>query len=180
VLAYNYKDGATYLSGYYEDPYTGADSATVPVDVNNDGVSDYIQVQSPYDPETWATENLYAINFKVESSFTDVAFGEYYYYPVEWAYANGVTTGATDTTFNPAGSCTREQFVTFLWRAADEPSAESESSFSDVAEGAYYYDAVTWALANEITNGMGDGSFGVGASCIRAQVVTFLARFCAE
>ena len=51
------------------------------------------------------------------------------------------------------------------------------SGFSDVTDPeAFYYDAVRWAVENQITVGLGDGSFGVYAICNRAQVVTFLYR----
>ena len=48
--------------------------------------------------------------------------------------------------------------------------------FTDVAEGAYYYDAVLWAVANGITDGVDDTHFAPNATCTRAQIVTFLWR----
>ena len=57
--------------------------------------------------------------------------------------------------------------------------AEGEApaiSFTDVAEGEYYYDAVLWAVNKGITNGLTDTTFGPNASCTRAQMVTFLWR----
>lgn len=51
-----------------------------------------------------------------EMTFTDVKAGSYYYNAVLWAVENGVTTGASATTFDPAGDCTRGQIVTFLYR----------------------------------------------------------------
>ena len=53
-----------------------------------------------------------------DNPFTDVPEGSFYYDPVLWAVKNGITTGATATTFNPGGECQRAQVVTFLWRAA--------------------------------------------------------------
>ena len=52
-----------------------------------------------------------------ENAFTDVQAGSWYEAPVLWALENGITTGATATTFNPAGQCQRAQVVTFLYRA---------------------------------------------------------------
>ena len=49
-------------------------------------------------------------------------------------------------------------------------------TFTDVAEGAYYYDAVLWAAEQGITNGTGNGKFSPEAPCTRAQIVTFLWR----
>ena len=56
-------------------------------------------------------------------------------------------------------------------------STATESGFTDVTNTQeFYYDAVLWAVENGITNGMGDGTFGVLKTCNRAQVVTFLYR----
>ncbi len=51
-----------------------------------------------------------------------------------------------------------------------------ESPFRDVSTGAYYYDAVKWAVGKDITTGIGGGLFGPNQSCTRAQIVTFLWR----
>ncbi|MBR2421187.1 MAG: S-layer homology domain-containing protein [Oscillospiraceae bacterium] len=55
-------------------------------------------------------------------------------------------------------------------------TAAQVDSFPDVPKSAYYYDAVEWALENNITQGMGDGQFQPNSICNRAQVVTFLWR----
>ncbi|MBP3660184.1 MAG: S-layer homology domain-containing protein, partial [Oscillospiraceae bacterium] len=107
--------------------------------------------------------------------FEDVNEDNYFYKAVLWAMENGITAGVDDTHFGPALPCTRAQVVTFLWRAVGAPEATAESTFTDVTDsGAYYYDAVLWAVENGVTAGMGDGTFGVSAVCNRAQVVTFL------
>ena len=48
--------------------------------------------------------------------------------------------------------------------------------FGDVATDAYYANAVTWAVANEITNGTGGNTFSPDVVVSRAQAVTFLYR----
>ncbi len=116
------------------------------------------------------------------SPFTDVTDpGAYYYKAVLWAVENGITNGATSTTFDPNGTCTRGQAVTFLWRAAEKPSASGGSAFTDVTDpGAYYYDAVRWAVENHITDGKTSTTFAPGETCTRGQIVTFLFRDLAE
>ena len=57
-----------------------------------------------------------------------------------------------------------------------EASFTAASTFADVPAGSYYERAVIWAAANGITNGVGNGLFGVDAPCTRAQAVTFLWR----
>ena len=117
----------------------------------------------------------------VDNPFTDVPATEYYAEPVAWAVELGITVGTSDTTFGPTQECTRAQIVTFLWRAAGEPEPETvENPFSDVTADDYFYKAVLWAVENEITVGMGDGTFGSEATCTRAQVATFLWRTAGE
>ncbi len=112
-----------------------------------------------------------------ENPFTDVPEGIYYEKAVLWAYENGITSGLTETTFGPDKGCTREQIVTFLWRAMgrQEPTI-AEHSFADVADGEYYTKAVLWAKENGITSGLTATMFGTGRTCIRADVVSFLYR----
>ena len=113
--------------------------------------------------------------------FVDVPDGSYYYDAVLWAVENGITTGIDSTHFAPTTSCNRAQVVTFLWRAKGKPDPGSATNpFSDVVTGGFYYDAVLWAAANNVTTGIGDGTFGVNGICNRAQVVTFLYRAFAE
>ena len=107
--------------------------------------------------------------------FTDVSESDYYYDAVLWAVANGVTNGTSGTTFSPDMDVTRAQAVTFQWRAAGSPVV-SGSSFGDVATDAYYVSAVTWAVANDITNGTGGNNFSPDVVVSRAQAVTFLYR----
>ena len=111
------------------------------------------------------------------SRFEDVKPGLFYFDPVEWAVEKGITTGTTETTFNPDGQCQRAQVVTFLWRAAGSPEpTKTENPFKDVKETDFYYKAVLWAVEQKITNGLTDDTFGPFALCNRAQVVTFLWR----
>ena len=107
--------------------------------------------------------------------FTDVSADDYYYDAVLWAVENGVTTGTGEDTFAPHAPVSRAQAVTFQWRAAGSPAA-SGSGFDDVAGDAWYTDAVTWAVSEEITNGTGGNHFSPDAVVSRAQAVTFLYR----
>ncbi|MBR6825233.1 MAG: S-layer homology domain-containing protein [Oscillospiraceae bacterium] len=112
-----------------------------------------------------------------ENPFADVAADAYYYKAVLWAVEQGITNGLNATTFGPDKTCTRGQVATFLWRAQDKPAAEnSENPFSDVKDTDYYYEAVLWAVENEITQGTGKGKFSPDNSCTRGQIVTFLYR----
>ncbi len=112
-----------------------------------------------------------------ENPFTDVPEDSFYIDPVLWALEKGITTGASDTTFNPDGYCLRAQVVTFLWRAEGCPEpTTTENPFCDVSEGDWYYKAVLWAVEKGITNGTSTTEFSPTKECNRAQVVTFLHR----
>lgn len=109
-------------------------------------------------------------------SFKDVKSDAYYYKAVQWAVANGITNGVGGDMFAPDATCTRAQVVTFLYRANNSPAVGAANSFNDVPVGAYYANAVVWAIEEGITKGTGNGCFSPDMGCTRAQVVTFLYR----
>ena len=109
------------------------------------------------------------------AGMTDVVSGSYYEKAVAWAIENGITTGTTTSTFSPDATCTRAQAVTFLARAL-KAKAASAAEFSDVPTDSYFADAVAWAAANGVTEGIGGGLFGSDNDCTRGQIVTFLYR----
>ena len=112
-----------------------------------------------------------------EIVFFDVNMDAYYYDAVQWAVESGITNGMSATAFGPNVVCNRAQVVTFLWRAAGSPEPESTvMPFVDVAPGAYYYDAVLWAVENGITTGMSANTFAPNGTVTRGQTVTFLWR----
>ena len=115
-------------------------------------------------------------NYKPQADFVDVAAGSYCYDAVQWAVANGITNGTDTTHFSPNAGCTRGQVVTFLWRAAGEPTVGGNVGFVDVAPGSYCYEAVKWAVANGITKGTDATHFSPNATCTRGQVLTFMYR----
>ncbi len=114
-----------------------------------------------------------------KNPFQDVKEDVYYYDPVLWAVNHDpvVTTGTDATHFSPSKDCTRAQMVTFLWRAAGEPKpASTKNPFKDVKKGAFYYNAVLWAVEQGITTGTSKTTFGPDTTVTRAQTVTFLWR----
>ncbi|MDE7244376.1 MAG: S-layer homology domain-containing protein, partial [Oscillospiraceae bacterium] len=142
---------------------------------------------------------------RAASGFTDVDSGAYYAAAVDWAVANGITMGTTQSTFSPnricteseiltflqrangfrpvsavsdaASPCTRSTAVTYLWQAAGSPEAAADAAFTDIPADNGYREAVAWAVENQVTNGTGDGTtFSPNDTCTRAQIVTFLYR----
>ncbi len=110
------------------------------------------------------------------AGFRDVKQKDYFYDAVNWAVEKGVTLGTAPTSFSPNEQCTRAQVVTFLWRAAGQPTARGANPFSDVKKGAYYYKAVLWAVSKGVTTGTSKTRFSPDAVCTRGQVVAFLWR----
>ena len=109
--------------------------------------------------------------------FTDVKANKYYYKPVLWAYYHipQIASGTSGTTFSPNATCTREQIVTYLWHAMNDPEPVStDNPFIDVKKKHYFYHAVLWAVENGVTSGVDETTFGVGQPCTRAQAMTFL------
>ena len=109
------------------------------------------------------------------SGMSDVVSGSYYEKAVAWAIENGITTGTTASTFSPDATCTRAQAVTFLARVLNAKTA-GKAEFSDVPADSYFADAVAWAAANGVTEGIGGGMFAPDNDCTRGQIVTFLFR----
>ena len=112
-----------------------------------------------------------------KTGFRDVKSKDYFADAVVWAVQKGVTEGTAVDRFSPAGTCTRAQFVTFLWRAAGNPKPAGKTPFADVPAGRYFSEAVAWAAEKGITDGTGKTTFSPNATLTRAQVVTFLWRY---
>ncbi|MCR5294854.1 MAG: S-layer homology domain-containing protein [Lachnospiraceae bacterium] len=118
-------------------------------------------------------------------SFPDVRDqNAYYYAPVYWAVEKGITNGRNGY-FQPDGTCTRAEAVTFLYRMAGSPAVTGTSEFADVQEkNAFFYKAVIWAVENNITNGAGTKNgkpvFNPYDTCSRKMIVAFIQRFAAN
>ncbi len=114
-----------------------------------------------------------------ENPFTDVAEGAYYYDAVLALAEQGIINGMTETTFCPDNQLTRAQVVTMLYRMAGAPETDAAAAFADVPEGAYYADALAWAVETGVTEGVSETEFAPDMDVTREQFVTFLYRFAA-
>ena len=121
----------------------------------------------------WRAAGSPVVNYAMDLS--DVAEDVYYAEAVRWALSEGITTGAGESSFSPDATCTRAQAVTFLARALNA-NASGKPEFGDVPTDSYFAEAVAWAAANGVTEGVGGGLFGSDNSCTRGQIVTFLYR----
>ena len=159
-------------SGYQLDDLTVTDKNGKELKLTDKGNGKYTFIMPASKVEIKAT-----FVKEVETSpFSDVSTSAYYYEAVKWAQEKGITGGIGNGLFEPNQPCTRAQIVTFLWRAAGSPVVNYAMNMTDVAEDAYYAEAVRWALSEGITTGTGDGKFSPDTTCTRAQSVTFLFR----
>ncbi len=109
-----------------------------------------------------------------QAAFADVPNSAYYKGPVDWAVSKGITAGTDANHFDPGSICTRAQTVTFMWRAAGSPKVSGTNPFTDVKSTDYYYNAVLWAVQNNITSGVSATQFAPNEPVSRADVACFL------
>ena len=110
--------------------------------------------------------------------FADVPGDAWYADGVYWARLAGVVGGYSEDQFGPDDPITREQIAAILWRYAGSPAAESGTDFADEGSiSAYAAQAVDWARANGIVNGVEDNRFLPQSSATRAQVATILRNY---
>ena len=109
--------------------------------------------------------------------FTDVSRGQWFYDAVSFVYWRDIMDGVTSTQFAPDATTTRAMVVQILYRMAGSPTVRGSSPFYDVSNGAWYADAVIWAEANDIVNGMTTTTFAPNTAVTREQLATMLYRY---
>ena len=118
------------------------------------------------------------------SAFVDVPAGQWYTDAVNWAAANQIVNGTSATTFAPNDSITREQMAAILYRYAqykgyDVTKQANLSGYSDNGQvSAYAKDALAWANAAKLINGVTNTTLAPQGNATRAQVSAILHRFC--
>lgn len=111
-----------------------------------------------------------------KTKFNDVFANDWFASAVDYVTGKGMMNGTADNTFSPKANTTRGMVVTVLYRLENQPST-SAASFTDVASGAYYANAVAWANANGIVSGYGSGKFGPNDKVTREQLAAILYRY---
>lgn len=119
----------------------------------------------------------------VNTSFTDVPAGEWYTDAVAWAAANLIVTGYGNGKFGPNDAINREQTAVILknyaaYKGYDTSEAADLSKYSDLAEvSTWAAEAMKWANAGGLINGLPDGILDPNGSATRCQIATILMRF---
>ena len=112
-----------------------------------------------------------------DTGFADVDADAWYAGAVEYVRDHGIMNGTGTTIFNPDGTTTRGQIAAILYRASGSPEVSGGTAFTDVADTAYYADAVRWASAHGIVTGYGDGTFRPNHPITRQQLAAILWRY---
>lgn len=113
-------------------------------------------------------------------AFVDLNTGCWYHEYTDYVIAKGLMNGMDKTHFAPEGNLTRGMLVTTLYRLAGEPEVTEPATFTDVAQGRYYTDAVAWAEDLGIAKGMTATAFQPEGTVTRQQAATFLYRYVTE
>lgn len=111
--------------------------------------------------------------------FTDVANDHWAYQDIADIYSAGLMTGTSSDTFSPELSVNRAMLVSILYRLEDASSKPADAGFTDVADDAWYADAVNWAKENNIVSGYSDTLFGPEDTLTREQFAAILYRYAA-
>lgn len=153
---------------------TRSTSVTIPASSMTDGKYIKVSIGVVYPTTTvWSTKYITGS----ELPFTDVPTTSWYYNPVKYVYNAGLFSGTSSTTFSPEMTMTRGMMVTVLYRLAGQPAVSGTLTFTDVAPGSYYYNAILWATRNGIASGYSSTTFGPDDPVQRQQAVVFLYRY---
>ena len=121
-------------------------------------------------------EDVFGLRCAAEE-FADVSGDAWYHDAVDFVLNKGMMNGNTNGTFTPEESLTRAMLVQILYNIEGKPEVETDKSFTDVAEGDWWYNAVMWAAESGIVNGTGEGIYDPESPVTREQMVTILYRY---
>jgi uncharacterized protein YaiE (UPF0345 family) len=165
---------------YDNDTETWIATGLTKVSANN-----YVATNSKY--ATVSCENgVWTATYKIggvtvileaASPFTDIPDSGETRTAIDYAVANGLMNGTSDTTFSPNSAITRGQIITILYRLEGEPAVTDTASFSDVSSSKYYANAIAWAKSVGIVTGNNDGTFRPDEALTRQQFAAILYRY---
>ena len=109
--------------------------------------------------------------------FTDLAANAWYTDAVAYVYRHDLMAGYGKNLFGPDDDLSRAQLCQIIYNMEGQPATSGSSVFTDVADGAWYADAVTWAASQGIVGGYGGGLFGPEDNITREQLAAILYRY---
>ena len=178
TVTYELKDGE-FASGilvwYVSD---GGEKTVVPTEVEGRlihfVVAHFSNYVVSYDPT--AVTNCPKDETCPISKYDDAETTAWYHDGVHFVLENGIMVGYGNGIFKPNASTSRAMIVQILYNLEGRPAAADATDFDDVAEGAWYYDAVRWASGAGIIEGYGDGRFGPEDTLTREQMAAIIYR----
>lgn len=111
-----------------------------------------------------------------QGSFADVKATDWFYDAVRYVCAHGIMNGHSATAFGPEENLSRAQLAQVLYNMEDRPETV-HAEYSDVTPGAWYENAINWAVSNHILTGYGDGLMGPDDAVTREQLAAMLYRY---
>ena len=112
--------------------------------------------------------------------FSDLDPAAWYHDGIHAVLEGGIMNGYEDGTFRPDSSASRAMIVTMLWRMERQPQVRYDLRFADVPDGAWYTEAVRWAVSAGIVSGYDASSFGPNDGVTREQLAAILYRYAAS
>ena len=109
--------------------------------------------------------------------FTDLNVNAWYHDGVHFCIDEGLMEGYGNGLFGPNDTLSRAQLCQIIYNMEGQPATSGSSVFADVADGAWYADAVTWAAENGIVGGYGNGKYGPDDPITREQLAAILWRY---
>ena len=111
--------------------------------------------------------------------FSDLTEGAWYMTngSIAYVYNKGLMEGNPDGTFNPDGNTSRAMFAQLIYNLEGKPAPAGESKFTDVTDGQWFEDAITWCAENGLVKGMTETTFEPDTPITREQMVTLLYRY---
>ena len=172
-----------FINGYINKDYTGLDDLKVGMLIYAVGIGSRDVDETSDSGEVFARlrvrnrSEIEIYDSNVQMAFNDVSQLDWFFESVEYCFNNGLLSGMSATVFGPQVTLNRAMVATVLHRMAGEPKAAAAAEFTDVMEGAYYFDAVAWAAENGIVMGYTDGTFKPENMITRQEMAAMLARY---
>ena len=156
--------------------YLGSDRAPVPTQLGE--YVAHMKTVAPTDKVSHGADTSWQIVTErvYDNPFTDVPEDSFCFEPIMELLDMGIVSGTSATTYDPARTLTRAEWVTMLWRASGSPAASASAGFTDVKSTDFFAPAFDWAFEQGIVAGVGDGKAAPAMLLTREQMVTMLFR----
>lgn len=165
------------LFAYLRASGNSSSSVTAPVIIYIDAENNIKDITFGAKDEVSIAERINIMTPSAGASFTDVPANSWYADAVDWAYVNGVMSGAGNNQFKPLGETNRCMVAQILYNISGKPQVTGAGKFEDVPSSAWYAEAVNWAAENGITSGVSATKFAPVQNITRQEMASLLYRY---